>query len=221
MNVYKQPFSNYTSEHLIEKRALGNELADEAHKAIEEIFAERGEYLPPKPTQTIDVSSQKKKQQSWFEISGWIFVLLFVNGISEFIAQTWIGYVISVCFFAYLLAKWLHEKSLSTDEKQELDEQKKIADDGLYELMVSAAKGDLVRVGELIDYGADVNVVSVNGSTALMYASRNNQIKIAEKLILAGANVNAKNDKKSTPLTIAEKQQHYAMIELLKQHGAK
>lgn len=221
MNKFKESFANYTSEHLLEKRALGDDLADEAHKAIEEIFAERGEYLPPKPTQAIDVQRLKGVNRSWFEIGGLAFLVLFTNAVAKQIALTWVGVIFTFGVVIYVIVKWFHKKSLSEEELVELKEQERIKDDGLYELMVVSAKGDFVRVEELINYGADVNVVSVNGSTALMYAARNNQIDIAKKLILAGANVNAANDKKSTPLTIAEKQQHHAMIELLKQNGAK
>jgi Ankyrin repeats (3 copies) len=221
MSHYKKTFANYTSEHLLEKRALGNDLADEAHRAIEEIFAERGEYLPPIPTQAIDVQRQKRVSRSWFEVGGWIFLLLFINGIAKQVAHTWVGIVFTVGVVIYALVKWFHTKSLSKEEQAELKEQERIKDDGLYELMVVAAKGDLQRVKELLDYGADVNVVSVNGATALMYAARNNHIEIAKTLIDAGANVNVANDKKSTALSIASKQQNNEMVELLKQHGAR
>lgn len=221
MSHYKKTFANYTSEHLLEKRALGSDLADEAHRAIEEIFAERGEYLPPIPTQAIDVQRQKRVSRSWFEVGGWIFLLLFINGIAKQVAHTWVGIVFTVGVVIYALVKWFHTKSLSKEEQAELKEQERIKDDGLYELMVVAAKGDLQRVKELLDYGADVNVVSVNGATALMYAARNNHIEIAKTLIDAGANVNVANDKKSTALSIASKQQNNEMVELLKQHGAR
>jgi hypothetical protein len=219
MSHYKETFANYTSEHLLEKRALGSDLADEAHKAIEEIFAERGEYLPPIPTQAIDVQRQKRVSRSWFEIGGWVFVLLIINGIAKQVAHTWAGIIFTVAVVIYVTVKWFYTKSLSTEEQASLKEQERIKDDGLYELMVVAAKGDLQRVKELLDYGADVNVVSVNGATALMYAARNNHIEIAQALISAGANVNVANDKKSTALSIASKQQHNEMVELLKQHG--
>lgn len=221
MNKFKEQFESYTSEHLIEKRALGDDLADEAHRAIEEIFAERGEYLPPRPSAAIDIKRQKKTNRSWLEISAWIFILLLVNGVSKTLAHTWFGVVFTVCFVAYLVIKWVLRKTLSKEERAAHDEQKRIDDEGLYELMVVAAKGDTKRVEELLNYGADVNVVSVNGATALMYAARNNHVAIAKALINAGANVNAANDKKSTALSIAEKQQHTEMAELLKLHGAR
>lgn len=221
MNNFKETFANYTSEHLLEKRALGDDLADEAHKAIEEIFAERGEYLPPKPIQAIDVERQKQTNRSWFEMGGWIFLLLFINGIAKEMAHTWIGVLFTVVFIAVAVIKWLHKQTLTKEELEVVKERQKIADDGLYEIMVAAAKGDLQRVKELLDFGADANVVSVNGATALMYAARNNHLEIAQKLINAGAKVNVVNDKKSTALSIATKQNHTEMVELLTQHGAR
>jgi Ankyrin repeats (3 copies) len=203
LNNFKETFANYTSEHLLEKRALGDDLADEAHKAIEEIFAERGEYLPPRPTQAIDVQRQRGANRTWFEMGGWIFLLLFVNGVAKSLAHTWVGVIFTAGVVVYVIVKWFHTKSLSKEEQAELKEQERIKDDGLYELMVVAAKGDAQR------------------ATALMYAARNNHVEIAQALIRSGAKVNVANDKKSTALSIATKQNHTEMVELLKQHGAR
>ncbi|MDM0028118.1 hypothetical protein [Variovorax saccharolyticus] len=46
---FKEQYSPCSSEYLLKRRALGSELASEAHDAIEEIFRERGEHLPPRP----------------------------------------------------------------------------------------------------------------------------------------------------------------------------
>lgn len=46
MDALKDYYSQYSSEYLLERRALGPELSDEAHGAIERIFEERGEHLP-------------------------------------------------------------------------------------------------------------------------------------------------------------------------------
>lgn len=68
MNKYKEQFDNYTSEVLLEKRALGDELDAEAHKAIEEIFAERNEYLPAIPSKPIIVNDFKTKKAGKLDI---------------------------------------------------------------------------------------------------------------------------------------------------------
>lgn len=46
MSALKDYYSQYRSEYLLERRALGAELSDEAHRAIEQVFEERGEHLP-------------------------------------------------------------------------------------------------------------------------------------------------------------------------------
>jgi len=48
MSVLKDHYSQYTSEYLLKRRTLGVDLSDEAHSAIERIFEERGESLPPR-----------------------------------------------------------------------------------------------------------------------------------------------------------------------------
>ena len=49
MDDFKKQFSGLTSEYLLQLRTRGDKFPDEAHRAIEEIFAERGEHLPAKP----------------------------------------------------------------------------------------------------------------------------------------------------------------------------
>lgn len=49
MNSYHHAFSQRRSDYLLERRALGDGLSDEAYEAIEALFAERGEALPARP----------------------------------------------------------------------------------------------------------------------------------------------------------------------------
>lgn len=66
-------------------------------------------------------------------------------------------------------------------------------------------KGDFELVKKLVDMGADVNEVSKNGMTPLMYAARYNKVDILKLLIENGANVKVKNPKNSfTALRYAE-----------------
>lgn len=57
MSEFKKQFSDLSSEYLLELRARGDEQSDESHRAIEEIFAERGEHLPEKPKAPIFMAS--------------------------------------------------------------------------------------------------------------------------------------------------------------------
>jgi ankyrin repeat protein/formylmethanofuran dehydrogenase subunit D len=57
------------------------------------------------------------------------------------------------------------------------------------QLLEAAAEGDLVLVEALLDYGADVDVTTPRGETALSLAARNNHPGVAMALIGKGADV--------------------------------
>ncbi len=70
---------------------------------------------------------------------------------------------------------------------------------------MAVVKGDFEFVKKLVDMGADVNEMSKNGMTPLMYAARYNKVDILKLLIENGANVKAKNPKNGfTALRYAE-----------------
>ena len=56
-------------------------------------------------------------------------------------------------------------------------------------LLTAVKDGELGRVQQLISEGADVNVRTLDGSSALLLATRANQIDIAQALIAAGASL--------------------------------
>ncbi len=220
MNRYKEAFSKYTSEHLLEKRALGDELTDEAHEAIEEIFAERGEVLPARPTQPINIKARRKSTHSKTQIAlSWLGIAVVVV-VAKALAHTWLGVLLSVVFVGYLIFDWLRKRGLNEDELTAEQYEKDIENNALNELMVACAEGNVGRAKELIEYGTDVDLRSLNGSTALMYAARNNHIEVVKLLVNAGANVAAMNDKKSTALSIAKSFDNKEVINFLSLHAA-
>ncbi len=224
MTTYKDMFADFTSEHLLEKRALGNDLSDEAHKAIEAIFAERGEDLPPRPLRPVSISEPRAstgKSAGYFRSAGLILLGLMVMGISKQLAHTWVGVVIALCLGGYALFEWQRKSSLTPDERSAEENEQKVEADGLNELMISAADGDLVRVKELVSFGADVNARSISGTTALMYAVRNNHIPVVQFLLSASADVNATSTKASTAISIARKFGHDELASLLEKYGAR
>ncbi|MDD5454971.1 MAG: ankyrin repeat domain-containing protein [Candidatus Ratteibacteria bacterium] len=85
-------------------------------------------------------------------------------------------------------------------------------------LMMASITGQTDTVKLLIDKGTDVNAKNNNGITALMLASGTNTVKL---LIEKGADVNIKANDSYTALKIASERGDTAIIELLKQAGAK
>jgi len=78
----------------------------------------------------------------------------------------------------------------------------------------ASTEGNLERVRELIQSGADVNARNY-GNTSLHYASENGHTDIVRLLITAGANVNAKNNYDETPLFDASNRGQTDIVRLL------
>ncbi|MDM0022651.1 CPBP family intramembrane glutamic endopeptidase [Variovorax saccharolyticus] len=73
---FKEQYSPYSSEYLLKRRALGSELASEAHDAIEQIFRERGENFPPRPPSFAPVGDGASPRL-WRRTSEWVGRFLF------------------------------------------------------------------------------------------------------------------------------------------------
>ena len=58
----------------------------------------------------------------------------------------------------------------------------------------AAAKGDIVKVKQLIKSGVNVNKKS-NGMQPIHYAARHNRVEIIKLLVTAGSHVHARSDK--------------------------
>lgn len=87
--------------------------------------------------------------------------------------------------------------------------------------IVSAAQhGEIAKVSELIQQGADVNTAAADGSTALMWAAYNSLPEMATALLAAGADVNAVNNYGVTPLLQASRTGDTSIIEVLVAGGA-
>jgi hypothetical protein len=91
--------------------------------------------------------------------------------------------------------------SLSKDEEMALEKGRK---DGVTELMIVAASGNVARMNDLLNYGATVDGVTKSGLTPLMYASANDQAETYNALLKHGANANAKSKRGLTAIEIAE-----------------
>lgn len=219
MNKFKDEFSTYTSEYLLKLRARGSDLSDEAHEAIEMIFMERREQIPARPQAPIDIDKQEKigrANSSLLKAVGLILVGLVGIVAAKAFAHTIAGFFVGVAIGLYYLMKWLSRANLSSQEEEKLVADEKVKEDGLTELMVACANGDMRRAIDLLSYGVDVNARSRNGSTALMYAARNNQIELVKTLLSHGASIDVKNHNGSTASSLANTYGHHDVAELFK-----
>ena len=87
------------------------------------------------------------------------------------------------------------------------------------ELADAAMTGDTAAVRSLLRQEADVNASQIDGSTALHWAVRRDDLETAELLIRAGARVSAANAAGATPMQLATINGSAAMIERLLEAG--
>ncbi|GAB3488331.1 hypothetical protein GCM10027399_03100 [Curvibacter fontanus] len=217
MNRYKQTFSDYSTEYLLERRALGDEIDDEAHAAIEDVLAARGVAIPPRPTAPILASSIQRRPPLFKQWSFWGGLLLALVALAagKALAHTWIGLVYTAGFLGYYAVRHLRRGAMTEEELREEDNKRRIKEDGVTDLMLMAAEGNLKRVQELVDYGALVNECSHTGATALIYAARNGHRDVAEYLLSVGADKSITTNKGSTARSIAERNGHSGIAAIL------
>jgi ankyrin len=87
------------------------------------------------------------------------------------------------------------------------------------DLADAAMKGNRQAVRSLLQKKADINAPQIDGSTALHWAVRLDDLETAELLIRAGANVSVANRVGATPLNLAATNGNGAMIEKLIKAG--
>jgi len=88
------------------------------------------------------------------------------------------------------------------------------------ELADAVMKGNRAAVQSLLQRSADVNVPQVDGTTALHWAARLDDLETADMLIRAGANASAMNREGATPMMLAALNGSAPMIEKLINAGA-
>ncbi|WP_027800101.1 ankyrin repeat domain-containing protein [Paraburkholderia dilworthii] len=87
-------------------------------------------------------------------------------------------------------------------------------------LALAAEHGDLSKVQQQVNEGADISAKDDKGLDALSYAIINERRQVAEYLLTRGANANTENDSGITALIIAATVGDLAIVESLHQHGA-
>ena len=88
------------------------------------------------------------------------------------------------------------------------------------EVADAAEHGDISAVRALLEKKADVNAAQIDGTTALHWAARANNLEMTEMLLKAGARVSAANQSGATPMLLAAMNGNAAIVERLIQAGA-
>ena len=101
---------------------------------------------------------------------------------------------------------------ISSDILPDLD---KTMSNGETFLTLAAMQGDQNSIRELIDCGADVNIVNSNGDTPLTLAAEKGHVEAVIIFVESGANIDQCNRTKSTPLMLAIKNGHLNVAQIL------
>jgi len=106
---------------------------------------------------------------------------------------------------------FFRRKKVLLNEREKLDNQ----------FCYAAEEGNLQKVKNLLEKGADVNAEDSEGVTVLMNAVFGRQIEIIEFLIERGADIHAKSSKgECTTLMCASYEGYKEIVELLIENGA-
>lgn len=86
----------------------------------------------------------------------------------------------------------------------------------------AAREGNVETIRTLLQLGADIEIQTDSGNSALKIACKNNHLALAEFLISKGADINSQSEEKgTTPLHAAAYRGHLDLVMLLLKHGAK
>lgn len=231
MNDLKKKLSEFSTERLIQLHSRKDEFKPETYITIETILLGRGENVPEIGKLSVE-SIKKKGMHTARVVRNLVLVLIVliagnvaIQAMRDGMGHIGLG-VISVLVIIYMIYEAKKKKQpgdveeSESDRRMEEDEsiQSKVKEEKLPELMVCSAEGNLERVRELIDIGANVNVRSRAGHTSLMYASRNNQIEVVKYLLDQGADHKLMSKGSVTALDLARKHGYQDIVTLLQNH---
>ena len=88
------------------------------------------------------------------------------------------------------------------------------------DLMRAAFENDVQMLEAFLNSGGDLNGVTPEGWTAIMYAASGNNVEALKFLIHNGADVNMRNDDGQTALTLAKEKEFDEVVRILEREGA-
>lgn len=138
------------SEKLLHMRGEGDNLADEWHRAIEAVFAERGEALPPIPSAPVHVIASKPSMKGDAVLG--VVIVLIAMVLGKILERSVIGLVAIVGMGVWFVAKQIRRGGLDAADREEEVATEKAEGLGMTELMRCAADGDEDRVREILAY---------------------------------------------------------------------
>lgn len=214
---FKAEYDSYTSEHLLQLRARGDGLVDDAHAAIEEVLTSRGESVPLRPKLAVDTRAQTQPNGQWIQR---LIVGIFFMGIAAFLVQVLkgsglVGGLLSLIIAVFFLVRWIKNRNLAPELRAKKQAFARIGEDGFTELMFYAAEGDIDRVRDLVNYSGKVNAQDDKGGTALIYASKNGHFEMVKFLLMSDAKVELRTKNGLSALDIAKRSEHFEIAGLL------
>jgi len=88
------------------------------------------------------------------------------------------------------------------------------------QLLYASGRGDLNKVEELLDNGADKDAKNDYGLSPLMYASSNGETEVVKLLLDSDADKNAESNDGRSPLLMASQFGYTEVVKLLLEYGA-
>lgn len=164
---------------LMEKRGLGPKLSSSTHHRIEQELLRRDiADIPPIPTLPVILDKPLSATRLKYVF---VFLIVFFTTtvISALVNAS--GGVASVIFSIFCITAYFLLKKPKEDERS--GALRKGRSNGVTELMLVAADGDVSRARDLLNYGVAIDDATKSGLTALMYASANGQKEMCNLLL--------------------------------------
>lgn len=195
---------NKSPEWLLAARGRGPEHNADTHAMIESEMISRGLNVPAIPTHPVRFVLKATWGHRIVVFLGLALIAIVATVTPKFGVFASVV-VFSIAFVVAFVMNQINGKRLpsplSKDERTALN---KGSSDGVTELMIVAASGNVGRTVDLLNYGASVHDVTKSGLTPLMYAAGSGQIATYAELLKHGANADARSKRGLTAIEIAE-----------------